>query len=65
MESGEVRGFVKKEYLQTGRKVKKKVNKTGADRFTLAVARVGSEGKSGTLLYVDFGENGNSGRGDP
>ena len=40
VESGEVRGFVKKEYLQTGRKVKKKVNKTGADRFTLAVARV-------------------------
>ena len=38
VESGEVRGFVKKEYLQTGRKVKKKVNKTGADRFTLAVA---------------------------
>ena len=40
VESGEVRGFVKKEYLQTGRKVKRKVNKTGADRFTLAVAKV-------------------------
>ena len=40
VESGEVRGFVKKEYLQTGGKVKRKVNKTGADRFTLAVAKV-------------------------
>ena len=40
VESGEVRGFVKKEYLQTGGKAKRKVNKTGADRFTLAVAKV-------------------------
>ena len=54
VESGEVRGFVKKEYLQTGRK----------GSFYAGGCQGRSERKSGTLLYVDFGENGNSGRGD-
>jgi len=49
VESGEVRGFVKKEYLQTGKKVNKKVKKTGEDQFTLAVAQV--DPKENPALY--------------
>lgn len=49
VESGEVRGFVKKEYLQTGKKVKKKVKKTGEDQFTLAVVKV--DPKENPALY--------------
>lgn len=36
VESGDVRGFVKSEYLDTGKKVKKKVKKAGEDTFLLA-----------------------------
>ena len=49
VESGDVRGFVKKEYLQTGKKVNKKVKKTGEDQFTLAVAQV--DPKENQALY--------------
>lgn len=49
VESGDVRGFVKKEYLQTGKKVNKKVKKTGEDQFTLAVAQV--DPKENPALY--------------
>lgn len=49
VESGDVRGFVKKEYLQTGKKVKKKVKKTGEEKFTLAVAKV--DPKENPALY--------------
>ena len=49
VESGEVRGFVKKEYLQTGKKVNKKVKKTGEDQFTQAVAQV--DPKENPALY--------------
>lgn len=49
VESGDVRGFVKREYLQTGKKVNKKVKKAGENSFTLAVAKV--DPKENPALY--------------
>ncbi len=43
VESGDVRGFVKSEYLDTGKKVKKKVKKAGEDTFLLAEEMVEPE----------------------
>lgn len=46
IESGSVRGFVKKEYLKTGKKVKKQVKKAGEDTFELAEQLVEPEENS-------------------
>ena len=65
VESGEVRGFVKKEYLQTGKKVNKKCEKDRGGSVYTGSCSGRSEGESGTLLYNYFRESRNSGRSNP
>ena len=51
IESGDVRGFVKREYLSTGDEVTKQVNETGEEKFTTAKEELKPE-ENDALYYT-------------